>query len=191
MEYVTVFAQELLQGFSERGLYILMLVDPMEMMQVPVTIGKHEAEMIMLEHDAQPVKRPPTHQLILSLCDTFHLELKKVTIDRYYEGIFFATLHVSDGVSVRKIDSRASDAICLALHEGIDILMNKEIIEEIGSKVQSGEGVQDDNAGEPQSDERTLQELEEELHRCEQNEDYERAAEINKQIETMKKKQAN
>ncbi len=190
MEYVTVFAQEILQGFSERDMYILMLVETVEMMQVPVIIGKHEAEMIMLEYNSQPVKRPPTHQLILSLCDTFHLELKKVTIDRYYEGIFFATLYVSDGVCIRKIDSRASDAICLALHEGLDILMNKEIIAEVGSEVQRGD-TQQSSAAEEQNDLPTLKDLEAELHRCEEQEDYERAAEINQQIEELKKKQGN
>lgn len=191
MEYVTVFAQEILHGFSDSDMYILMLVDPVGRMQVPVIIGRHEADMIMLEHNSQLVKRPLTHQLVLSLCDTFHLELEKVTIDRYYEGVFFATLHVSDGVSLRSIDSRASDAICLALHKGIDILMNKEIIEETGSKVQPGDISQDYPAGGVQNEERTLQELEEELHRCEQQEDYERAAEINQQIEILRKKQAN
>ncbi len=187
--YVKVFAQEILQGFTEDNMFILMMADPVNMRQVPILMGKHEIEMIMLENSQRQLMRPMTHQLVLSLCNTFHLELQKVTIDRYYEGIFYATLHVSDGVSVRKIDSRSSDAIALALHENIDIWMHESILQETGSEITF------DNDGQqsatPQADELSLAELEEQLHQCETNEDYEKAAELNRRIEALKKSMGN
>ncbi len=187
--YVKVFAQEILQGFTEDSMFILMMADPVNMMQVPILMGKHEIEMIMLENGNQQLQRPMTHQLVLSLCNTFHLELQKVTIDRYYEGIFYATLHVSDGVSLRKIDSRSSDAIALALHEGIDIWMHENIIKETGSKITFDHDGQPQAL--PQADEPSLEELEEQLHQCEAHEDYEKAAELNRRIEALKKSMGN
>lgn len=193
MEYAKVFAQEILQGFTEDSMYILMLAEPVEMLSVPMLIGEHEAEMIMMEHDTQQPRRPMTHHLVLSLCETFHLELKKVTIDRYYEGVFYATLHVSDGITMRKIDCRASDAIALALHEGLDILMNRAILNETGAKASWGDNAQGNEANMPPDANGTnarsayeslsTEELEKELHRCESEEDYEKAELINKILE--------
>jgi bifunctional DNase/RNase len=186
--YTKVFAQEILQGFTKDNMYILLLLEPVEMLQVPILIGEHEAEMIMLEHETQRPKRPMTHQLIVSLCETFHLELKKVTIDHYFEGVFYATLHISDGVSTHKIDSRVSDAIALALHEDIDIWINTTVLKETGGKMQ----FDSTHSSTPlPEDKPSLQELEQDLHRCEAAEDYEKAAEINKKIEALKKSQNN
>ncbi|MDY5968395.1 MAG: bifunctional nuclease family protein [Bacteroidales bacterium] len=193
MEYAKVFAQEILQGFTKDSMYILMLTEPVEMLSVPMLIGEHEAEMIMMEHETRQPRRPMTHHLVLSLCETFHLELKKVTIDRYFEGVFYATLHVSDGIMVRKIDCRASDAIALALHEGLDILMNKAILNETGAPPPWSDQTEDDETTMPLSpnvmtidsayESLTTEELEKELHRCEREEDYEKAEQINKILE--------
>lgn len=187
-DYVKVFAQEILQGFTEDGMYVLLMTDPVAMLQVPILIGEHEAEMIMLEHERQCPKRPMTHQLLLSLCDTFHLELRHVSIDRYFEGIFYASLHVSDGVCTRRIDCRVSDAIALALHENIDMWMSSAIFREAGSKITGDGGLTP--AAQPTADP-TLQELEQELRRCEAEEDYEKAAVIDKLIEAKKRSKSN
>ena len=106
------------------------------------------------------------------------LALKEVTIDRMSEGIFYATLHMTDGFNPRNFDSRATDAITLALLSDCPIMMDDGVIEECGVRM---EGESAKVKGED-----TIEELEAELRRCEEKEEYERAAEIQEKIEKMK-----
>ncbi len=98
-----------------------------------------------------------------------------VTIDRVLDGVFYATLHITDGFNEKAIDSRTTDAITLALLTDAPIMVDDNVLEETSVA-----------ATEPPSPTPTLEALEAELHRCEEDEDYERAAEIQQQIEKMK-----
>ena len=184
MNYKKVYPTEVLQGFTDTAMFVLMLYDPMGNRKVPVMIGEHEAEMIILEQGARQARRPMTYQLIISIMDTFALTLKLVRIDRFEEGIFYATLVVSDGFNEKEIDARASDAVVLALHQSVDIEMAEQVLQETGFTPKHDDI--DINAA--MHDNETLEELEEELHRCEDEEDYERAAEIMQKINKMKNK---
>ena len=182
MNYKKVYPTEIIQGFTETAMFVMMLYEPLGGRKVPVMIGQHEAEMIMIEQGNQSPRRPMTHQLIISIMDEFALTLKLVRIDRFEEGIFFATLVVSDGFNTRNIDARASDAVVLALHQSVDIEMAENVLEETGFRVQNDDI--DIQSSLPGSE--TLEELEEELRRCEENEEYERAAEIMEEIKKLK-----
>lgn len=183
MNYRKVYPTEVLQGFTDTAMFVLMLYEPVGDKKVPVMIGEHEAEMIILEQEQRRARRPMTYQLIVSIFETFQLTLKRVRIDRFEEGIFYATLVVSDGFTEKGIDARASDAVVLALHESVEIEMSEVVLEETGFTPQHN----DIDLGATLSGGETIEELEEELHRCEENEDYERAAEIMKKIENLKK----
>ena len=182
MNYKKVYPTEVLQGFTDTAMFVLMLYDPMGDRKVPVMIGEHEAEMIILEQERQQAKRPMTYQLILSILDAFALTLKLVRIDRFEEGIFYATLKVSDGFNDKEIDARASDAVVLALHQSVDIEMAEQVLEETGFTPKDN----DIELGTHLSGEKSIEELEEELRICEENEDYEQADEIMKKIAKLK-----
>ena len=182
MNYKKVYPTEVLQGFTDTSMFVLMLYDPLGEKKVPVMIGEHEAEMIILEQEQRHAGRPMTYQLILSILDAFALTLKLVRIDRFEEGIFYATLVVSDGFNDKEIDSRASDAVVLALHQSVDIVMAEQVIEDTGFTPQNN----DMELGASLSGNESLEALEEELHQCEENEDYERAAEIMEKIKKLK-----
>ena len=179
MEYRVVYPSEVFHGYTDTAMYVMMLFDPIHDMKVPIMIGKHEAEMMMIEQDQQELSRPMTYQLISSVLDTFSLTLKEVHIDRFVEGIFYANLVISDGISTKEIDARASDAVLLALHNSVTILIAENIIEQIGIKVDT-----DNKEGDYAMT--TIADLEEELRQCEEEENYERAEEIMKQINKMK-----
>ncbi len=181
MNYVKVYPTEVLQGFTDTSMFVLMLYDPLADKKIPVMIGEYEAQMIILEQEQQQAHRPMTYQLISSILDEFSLTLKLVRINRFEEGLFYASLIISDGFNEKVIDARASDAVVLALHETVDIEMEQRVIDETGFTPQNN----DIELGTTLSSEKTLQELEDELQRCEENEDYERAAEI---MEIIKKK---
>ena len=166
-------------------MFVMMLYEPMGSRKVPIMIGPHEAEMLMIEQGNQSPKRPMTHQLIVSIMESFALTLKLVRIDRFEEGIFYATLVVSDGFNTQLIDARASDAVLLAIHQSVDIEMAENVLNETGFEVRNDDIDISLNEEEHYGD--TIEELEEELQRCEENEEYERAAEIMERLKRMKK----
>lgn len=182
MNYKKVYPTEVLQGFTDTSMFVLMLYDPIDDKKVPVMIGEHEAEMIIMEQEQQQARRPMTYQLIIEMMDAFALTLKLVRIERFEEGIFYATLVVSDGFTDKEIDARASDAVVLALHLSVDIEMAEQVLKETGFTPQDN----DIALGNTLSSGETIEELEEELRICEENEDYERAGEIMDKINKMR-----
>ena len=180
--YKKVYPTEVLQGFTDTSMFVLMLYEPLSDLKVPIMIGEHEAEMIILEQEQRQARRPMTYQLILSILEAFELTLRSVRIDKFQEGIFYATLIVSDGFNEKEIDARASDAVVLALHQSVDIDMATAVLDETGFTPHSD----DLKLGNTLSQGDTLEDLEAELHRCEEREDYERAAEIMEKIKKIK-----
>lgn len=175
-----VFPLTIQSGMSQSGSYILMLCEPESGVQVPIFIGAYEAQGILLAKESVKTRRPMTHELMMKVMEEYGLSLKEVSIDRVNEGIFYATLHMTDGFNTRTFDSRSSDAITLALLADCPIMMEESVIEETGVRME-GDSIL-------VKGENTLEELEAELRRCEENEEYERAAEIQQQIEKLKNK---
>lgn len=164
-------------GLSESGSCILMLAEVDGDRSIPIFTGAHEAQCIMLAASGEQTRRPMTHQLMAAMMNEYGLTLREVTIDRVEEGIFYATLHITDGFNVRHFDARPTDAVTLALLAGCKIMVDERVIEETSVKSAN-------LTASPQPT--TVEALEAELRRCEETEDYERAAEIQKQIEQLK-----
>ena len=155
-----------------------MLLEPESNMQVPLIIGQSEAQSILLAKETVKTRRPMTHGLMLHIMEAYELHLEQVTIDRVVEGIFYATLHLTDGFNKKRLDSRTTDAIALALHADAPIFMDEAVLEETGVKADPPSAINEEPS--------TLENLEEELRRCEEKEDYERAAEIQQKIDTLR-----
>jgi bifunctional DNase/RNase len=169
-------------GFSESGSYILMLAEVDGNRSIPIFTGVHEAQGIMLAANSEQTRRPMTHQLMTAMMNEYGLTLREVTIDRVEEGIFYATLHVTDGFNEKQFDSRPTDAVTLALLTGAKIMVDDKVIDEVGMESEF-------TATPAAQDKPSIEQLEAELLRCEETENYERAAEIQKQIEQLKGKQ--
>lgn len=166
--------------------YILVLNAPEHGKHVPILIGEAEAQAIIMAIEQKEARRPLTHNLLKNILDEYMLTLKKVTIDRFDEGIFFSSLYISDGFSEKRIDSRTSDAIVLAVMQHCDILMDLNVLEETSMNPNA---LTDNLPAHADAAQRTatLEELEQQLRDCEANEDYEQAAEIMKRINQMKR----
>lgn len=148
--------------------------------EVPILIGENEAQAIVMAVEGKRAKRPLTHNLLVDIMEQYMLSLKRVTIDRFEEGIFYSTLHISDGFGEKAIDSRTSDAIVLALLQNAEIFMNPSVFEETCMEP----GALTDNLPDAKAgSQRALEAL---LRECEENEDYERAQEIMDQIKALK-----
>jgi bifunctional DNase/RNase len=106
------------------------------------------------------------------------LVLSKVVVESFKEGIFYSSIYITDGVTTKKIDSRTSDAIALALSMNAPIYATKSVINETGIEANSFiNSDADTTANNP-----TIEELEAQLRIYEQNEEYEKAAELMKRI---------
>lgn len=181
MPLIEVFPEEI-RRVSESGSCLLMLTIPSSGRCIPVVIREPEAEAIILALQAVKTERPMTHKLMCNIMHEYGLSLKEVTIERFSEGIYYSSLTLSDGFNDKRIDSRTSDAITLALTAHAPIYATQNIIDET-----SVEPLLLDNPGEERFTHQTLEELEEKLQECLENEDYEQAAEIQAQIDKMKK----
>ncbi len=166
------------EGLAQSGSYVLMLMEPISQRQIPIIVGSAEAQAILLAKQEVKTRRPIPHKLMSNILESFRLQLKKVVIDHVSEGIFYSTLHITDGFSEHTFDSRTTDAIALALHCDAPIMAEEKVIEE------TSVAADNDDASTP-----SLEELERELSKCEQREDYERAARIQEQIEKIRHRQ--
>ena len=187
MNYIPVHPSQITQTMSQAGSYILILTatEQTEHADIPILIGESEAQAIIMASEGQQAKRPLTHNLLSNIMEEYMLSLKRVTIDRFEEGIFYSTLHISDGFSEKHIDSRTSDAIVLALLQKADILMNPSVFEETCMEP----GALTDNLPGGHATPETadsLPALEALLRQCEENEDYEQAQEIMERIKALK-----
>ncbi len=98
---------------------------------VPVIIGMSEARAILVEINKSPTHRPLTHELFVSLADSFECKMQEVNIIYYKNGVYYADILMKqhDG-TVLHIDARPSDAIALALKYNAPFFMSADIFEE-------------------------------------------------------------
>jgi uncharacterized protein len=96
----------------------------------PILIGVLEAEAIRRRLQGVELKRPLTHELMMSIIDAFGGDLEEVRINDLNDHTFFALLiiHTADG-RVMEIDSRPSDAIALAVAADIPIFVEEKVID--------------------------------------------------------------
>lgn len=118
---------------SQNNAYALLLGEENGPRRLPIVIGAFEAQSIAiaLEKDLMP-PRPLTHDLFTSLGLSFNIYLKEVIIHKLDKGIFYSYLVCElDGV-IKKIDSRTSDAVALALRFNSPIYTFESILEQAG-----------------------------------------------------------
>jgi bifunctional DNase/RNase len=118
---------------TQTGAYVLFLSEPVTHKKLPIVIGGLEAHAITigLEKDLIP-QRPLTHDLMKSVMENYGIRLKKVIINKFDQGIFYALLITEkDGIE-KAIDSRTSDAVAMAVRFDAPIYCESEVLEEAG-----------------------------------------------------------
>ncbi len=181
MDILEVQPVEIIQSYANTNSYILVLLEPNSKLNIPILIGEHEAQIIILAKEKLTAARPLTHNLICEICKEFSLELQNIVIEKFVEGIFYSTLYITDGITTKKIDSRTSDAIALALSLGTPIYVTEKVLKETGILTHALAGEENQNIIEIP----TIEDLEVQLKAYERNEEYEKAAEIMKRITQM------
>jgi bifunctional DNase/RNase len=177
---------------AQSNSYALVLGETNGKRRLPIVIGHYEAQAIALELEKMKPSRPLTHDLFYNFAKTFGINVVEVQITKFHEGIFYATLVCDNGISIHEIDSRTSDAVALSIRFHCPIFTTEEIMSQAGILFEEEEPSIDDldsaSDNEIYSDFRnlTLTELEAELQKAVDDEDYEKASLIRDEIRRRK-----
>ncbi|MFC8598841.1 MULTISPECIES: bifunctional nuclease family protein [unclassified Isoptericola] len=111
---------------------VVLLLDAAANLAVPIVIGAREASAIAMAQAGLVTPRPMTHDLLRDLLGAVGVELERVEIVALDGGVFFAELILSNGT---RLDSRASDAIALAVRTGSPVFCSAEVVAVAGVEV--------------------------------------------------------
>ena len=166
------------------GAYALLLENadstPDEARRIPIVVGAAAAQSTAVNLEQVIPSRPLTDDLFVSMFHVDGIELQRVVIYSFKDGVFAAMLHVNNGTVAAEIDARTSDAIAVALRTGAPIFTTPEVM-----KLTSYEWRRDGNY-KPQKPVRLedlpLDKLERRMQHYVDKEEYEKAAKVQKII---------
>ncbi|MEY4926078.1 MAG: hypothetical protein RI894_514 [Bacteroidota bacterium] len=157
--------------------------------RLPIVIGGFEAQAIAVTLERMYPPRPLTHDLLKNTIEQLGATLKEVIINDFQEGVFFAQLICLLHGEAIEIDSRASDAIALAVRFECKIYTYEFILEAAGIVIESemAEVEKTKDSKNPASSPATysrynIEELKRMMQESLENEDYEQAARIRDEL---------
>lgn len=176
----------------QSGAYALILAEANGPMRLPVVVGGMEAQSIAIKLEGIIPPRPMTHDLFASLMHAYGLQLLEVYIYNFEDGIFSSELTFIDreGNEV-KLDARTSDAIAISMRTGAPIFTTREILMETGFTMESishneDESPRENNDTSDNNEEEStisrLNRLKEALAKAIEDEAYEEASRITREI---------
>ena len=183
---------------TQTGAYALVLGEQNGQRRLPVIIGNFEAQSIAIELENMQPSRPLTHDIFKSFAESFQISVVEVIIYNLVEGVFFAKIVCERDGERMEIDARTSDAIALAVRFKCPMFTYEFILEKAGiildddSEIEAGSDIDEDDvkgqkievSGKKSSqlNNMSIPELEEELNKAIEAEDYERASNIRDEI---------
>jgi bifunctional DNase/RNase len=181
---------------ASNGAYALVLKESGGSRRIPIIIGGFEAQAIALEMEGITPPRPLTHDLVKNVLESLNSRVTEACIAELKDGIFFATITLSDD---QEIDSRPSDAIAIAVRYSAPIFVSEDVMKEAGfvpeddDNLEESEELMDEEEDlasqqvpkEPPRKLTKLEQMEADLNQAIKNEDYEKAAKIRDDIKRM------
>ncbi len=182
-----------LSSGQSQGSYTLILGEESGDRKLPIVIGSFEAQAIAIEIEKIIPFRPMTHDLFVSFCKTYDIEVMEAIVYNLIEGVFYSKLLCKQNGELREIDARTSDAIAIAVRFNCPIYTYSNILDSAGIIIQDEET---EGPGRPESPEGpplrktpgddfsslNMDDLEKLLDEAEATEDYEKAAKIRDEI---------
>ena len=148
---------------------------------LPVLIGAFEAQSIAMAMEYIETPRPLTHDLITNLIKGIDANLSAVKIIKLKDGVFYSVLDIkSNKIGQREIDSRPSDALAIALRMHAPILVSTEIMNEAIILEKDLQNIEDEMEQDPM-----IENLEKQLQKAIEEEEYEVAARIRDKIKNI------
>lgn len=119
------------------GTYGLVMSETEGNRRFSVMIGEPEAQSIALKLNGKKPPRPLTHDLIFNLLNLYGSKLEKVLIYNMVNDVFYSELHIKNGENSFVLDARTSDAVALAVRSDSPIYIKSEIIDIVGTVIDS------------------------------------------------------
>ena len=119
------------------GTYGLVLSETEGNRRFSVMIGEPEAQSIALKLNGKKPPRPLTHDLIFNLLNLYGSKLEKVLIYNMVNDVFYSELHIKNVENSFVLDARTSDAVALAVRSDSPIYIKSEIIDIVGTVIDS------------------------------------------------------
>ena len=100
---------------------------------LPIVVGGAEATSIAIAASGQSAPRPLTHDLMAAMVESLDAHLDAVEVTDLRDGTFIANLALSAPAGERRLDTRPSDAIALAVRLYAPLYVSEHILDEIGA----------------------------------------------------------
>jgi bifunctional DNase/RNase len=184
---IEIILQGLEYGKTSAGAYLLLLKEKEGRRRMPIVIGGPEAQAIAVVLENMKPQRPFTHDTFKTVMDNFHLRLKEVLVYNLVDGIFYAKLIITDGITEHEIDSRSSDAIAMAVRYNAPIFVYNFILDKASMPIEPVDDdlveteIQEISSSNDLSN-MSLKELNEKLTESLETEDYESASKYRDEI---------
>lgn len=108
---------------------------------VPIWIGLAEADVIAVKIQDASVPRPLTHDLIGNIVVALGGSVQHILIREVRDDFFHADIVIQrKNLDIEDIDSRASDAVALAIRVQAPIYINEEVLEKTGIRLDQETG---------------------------------------------------
>ncbi len=104
---------------------------------LPIWIGAYEAEAIAMELQGIPATRPLPYDLIRTMLTDLGVTIEQVLISELNDQVFFARIVLDHSGRTLELDSRASDAIAIAVRTGTRIFVDDSIMDQVGVAMDS------------------------------------------------------
>jgi len=168
----------------QAGAYALLLEtaqhEPNKAQRIPIVVGIAEAQSIAVRLENIVPTRPLTHDLFTTLFHVYGIELEKVVINNFVEGVFFSMLYLRNDTIEVEIDARTSDAIAIALRTGSPIFVTSDVL--AATSFEWHPNAKRKEPAQVRLEDLPITTLQERLQQYVEREQYERAAEIQKII---------
>jgi bifunctional DNase/RNase len=119
---------------------------------LPILIGGAEAASIALAATGQTLPRPLTHDLMADLIDQLDVRIDDVEVTEVRDGAILAAIDLSSPQGRRRLDTRPSDGIALAVRFHAPLWVSEEVLDAAGTPSDE-DGDLDEAAIEAQLDE--------------------------------------
>src|SRR6056297_883930 len=100
---------------------------------LPIIVGQADASSIAIAANGAQLPRPMTHDVMAGIVDALDGHLDAVEVTELSEGTFLANLTVSGPGGERRIDTRPSDAIALAMRLQAPMFVSDAVLDEAGA----------------------------------------------------------
>lgn len=122
------------QADPAQGTPVVLLQEAEEPHRVlPIFVGAPEAISIAIGLQHAETARPLTHDLLIDVLANTDARLERVEVVGVDDGVFLAELELAGPGGTRRISSRPSDAIALAVRLGLPMYASEQVLDEAGA----------------------------------------------------------